>query len=148
VGLPAAVACHCSVEAVPLVTVSLLPSAAVVMVAWLKANPDLAAIHGGRVGTKLNATLPAIRVQRVGGVPAEPWRDAPVMQVECWAADEGAADLLARTVVAALPTLRGTYPSGQVWSYEVDSGPFWAPDDPSLSNNARYILTVRLLATS
>lgn len=128
-------------------TVALLPSAAVVTVAWLKANPDLAAIHGGRVGTKLNGTLPAIRVQRIGGSPTEPWRDEPVMQVECWAADEATADLLARTVVAALPTVRGTYPSGQVYTYTVDSGPYWAPDDPTLSNDSRYILTVRLLTS-
>jgi hypothetical protein len=117
------------------------------MVAWLKANPDLAAIHGGRVGTKLNATLPTIRVQRVAGVAPEPWRDEPVVQVECWAETEGAADLLARTVVAALPTMRGTYPTGQVYAYSIESGPYWAPDDPQLSNNSRYILTVRLLAT-
>lgn len=128
-------------------TVTLLPSAAVVTVAWLKANPDLTPIHGGRVGTRLDPVLPAIRVQRIGGSPAEPWRDAPVLQVECWAADERAADLLVRTVVAVLPSMRGTYPTGQVWAYEVDSGPFWSPDDPAVSNNARYIMTIRLLLT-
>jgi hypothetical protein len=127
------------------VTATLLPSAAVVTVAWLKANPDLAAIHGGRVGTKLNATLPAIRVQRIGGTTPDVYEDQPVMQVECWAESEGAADLLARTVVATLPSVRGTYPTGQVFTYLVESGPYWAPDDPTLSNNARYILTVRLL---
>lgn len=126
---------------------TLLPSAAVLTVAWLKAQPDLAAIHGGRVGTKLNAILPAIRVQRVGGISRDTYEDQPLVQVECWGADEGTADLLARTVVAVLPQVRGTYATGRIYTYAVESGPFWAPDDPSLSNNARYLLTVRLLTT-
>lgn len=128
-------------------TVDLLPSAPAVTVAWLKANPDLLAIHGGRVGTKLNATLPAIRVQRIGGTVPETYEDQPVLQIECWAADEGTADRLARTVIAALPTVRGEYPTGQVWTYAVESGPYWAPDDPQLSNNSRYIISVRLLTS-
>lgn len=127
----------------------LLPSAPVLTIAWLKAQTDLAAIHGGRVGTKLNATLPALRVQRIGGSSPDPYQDEPVMQFECWAADEATADLLARTLVAALPTIRGlTLPSGRVYTYEIESGPFWLPDDPQLSSNDRYILTVRLLTTA
>lgn len=128
-------------------TVSLLPSAAAVTVAWLKGNADLAAVHGGRVGTKLNATLPAIRVQRIGGDVPEPWEDQPVLQLECWAADEATADQLTRTLLAVLPTVRGTYPTGVVYTYQIESGPYWAPDDPQLSNNSRYILTVRLLTS-
>ena len=128
-------------------TETLLPSASVLTVAGLKANAELTAIHGGRVGTKLNNVLPAIRVQRISGSSPDPWQDQPVMQVECWAADEGAADLLARTVVAALPGMRSTYGTGRVWSYAVESGPYFAPDDPALSNNSRFIVSVRLLTT-
>jgi hypothetical protein len=36
---------------------------------------------------------------------------------------------------------------GRVWTYEVTSGPFWSPDDPTLSSNARYIATVDLLTS-
>lgn len=126
---------------------TLLPSAETVTIAWLKANTDLLAIHGGRVGSKLNATLPAIRVQRIGGSPVETWEDRPLLQVEAWAADQTTADTLARTIVAVLPTIRAAYASGRVWTYAVESGPFWAPDDPNLSSNARYVLTVRLLTT-
>lgn len=125
-----------------------LPSAASVVVAWLTNNPDLAAIHGGRVGTRLRSVLPAIRVQRVAGSPPETWRDEPVIQIECWAADEGPADLLARTVVAVLPSVRSTVPGGKVYTGVIDSGPFWSPDDPTLSTNSRYILTIRLLITT
>src|SRR3954470_15206486 len=124
-------------------TVELLPSAPVLTVAWLKANPDLAAIHGGRVGTKLNSTLPAIRVQRIGGTVPDVYEDQPVLQVECWAADEATADLMVRSVGALLPAVRGTYASGRVSTSQIESGPFWAPDAPQLSSNSRYILTVR-----
>lgn len=126
---------------------ALLPSAEVAAVAWAKAQTDLAAIHGGRVGTKLNATLPAIRVQRIGGVAEDPWEDRPLVQWECWAADQAAADLLVRTLVAALPLFRGAYAGGRVWTFAIESGPFWSPDDPSLSSNARYIITTRLVTT-
>lgn len=128
---------------------TLLPSAPVLFVAWAKANPDLAAIQGARVATRLSGTLPATRVQRIGGSPDEyDGTDSPSLQVECWAADESTADLLVRTLVAVLPTFRHRAASGQVYTYEITSGPFWAPDDPSLSTNARYILTLSLLTSS
>lgn len=126
---------------------ALLPDAEAALVAWLKAHPDLAAIHGGRVGTKLNATLPAVRVTRVGGTPDDPWLDLPLVQVEAWAATSTAAMDLARSVVAAMPDVRGAA-AGKVHTFVYESGPFWAPDDPNLSNNARYVLTVRLLTTT
>ena len=130
-------------------TATLLPSAEQVMVTWAKAHTALAAIHGGRVGTRLNATLPAVRLSRIGDAPPEPWQDAASVQVECWAADQADADELARTFVAALPDIRNTaVAGGRIWTYTVTSGPFWSPDDPSLSNNARYILTCSLLITT
>lgn len=130
--------------------VPLLPSAAALTVALLKSDSDLSAITGGRVGTKLNATLPAIRVQRIGGTPDEyDGTDAPSMQVECWAADEATADRLVRTLIAVLPTFRHRdVTGGRVYTYDVTSGPYWAPDDPALSSNARYIVTVDLLTGS
>jgi hypothetical protein len=129
------------------VSLTLLPSAPALLIAWAKTQTDLAAIQGTRVGTRLNATLPASRVQRVSGTPTDPWQDLPVLQVEAWAADEATADLLIRTWVAALDSVRQTTASGRIYTYEIDSGPFWAPDDPNLSSNSRYILTVRLLTT-
>lgn len=129
-------------------TTDLLPSAEQAVVAWAKAHVALGAIHGGRVGTRLNSVLPAIRITRVGGSPPEWWRDEPSIQLECWAADQGAADLLARTLIAALPDFRHfAIPGGRVYSYTVTSGPFWSPDDPQYSTNARYILTISILTT-
>jgi hypothetical protein len=130
------------------VTLSLLPSAPALLVAWAKTQPDLAAIQGTRIGTKLNATLPCTRIQRIGGNSSDTWEDQPVIQVEAWAADEATADLLIRTWVAALEQVRQTTANGKVYTYTIDSGPFWAPDDPQLSANSRYILTVRLTVTS
>jgi 5-methylcytosine-specific restriction endonuclease McrA len=95
------------------VTATLLPSAPVLFIARARTHPDLVAIQSTRVGTKLNATLPATRVQRIGGTPPELWRDDPVLQVEAWAADEGTADLLIRTWVAALPDFRHRAPTGE-----------------------------------
>jgi hypothetical protein len=130
------------------VTLTLLPSAPGVFIAWCKTNTDLAAVHGGRVGTKLNATLPAVRVTRIGGTPdQESWQDTPELQIECWATEDPAAELLSRQVVAALPTLRGPAAYGRVYTFQVTSGPYWAPDDPELSTSARYIFTVQLLTT-
>jgi hypothetical protein len=128
---------------------TLLPSAPEILIDFLEAQPDLAAIHGGRVGTRLASTLPAVRVQRVGGTPLEVWEDRPSMQVECWAANEDAADTLVRTLLAVLPEFRHRpVVGGRAYTYEVTSGPYWAPDDPDLSSNARYILTVSLLLTT
>ena len=124
----------------------LLPSAPKQVIRWAEAQSDLLALHGGRVGTKLSSTLPAIRVQRIGGSIPDTWDDRPLIQVECWGATEGDADTLARTFVGALPQFRGTLADGKVWAAAVESF-FWAPDDPQLSSNSRYILTVRLLTT-
>jgi hypothetical protein len=120
-----------------------LPSAEALVVSWLKSRPALTTIHGGRVGTRLKTTLPAIRVQRIGGAVVNDWEDHPVVQIECWAADEDTADDLSRTVVAELPTARG----GQVKTYEIESGPYMVPDDPALSTNSRYNVDVRFITT-
>jgi hypothetical protein len=129
------------------VTTILLPSAPALFIARAKTHPDLAAIQSTRVGTKLNATLPCTRVQRIGGSPVDPWEDQPLLQVEAWAVDEGTADLLIRTWVAALDDFRYRAPTGEIHTYTVESGPYWAPDDPTLSNNSRYIITIRLITT-
>lgn len=132
-------------------TVTLLPSAEQVMVAWLTSQADITALVGGRVGTRLNGTLPAIRVTRVGNASSDVWQDNAALQVECWAAehDQATADTLVRTVVAALPSIRHTtVPGGTVYTYSITAGPFWSPDDPQYSNNARYILLISLLVTT
>lgn len=126
---------------------ALLPSSVVLFVSWARANTALAAIQSTRVGSRLNPVLPATRVQRIGGVPDSTEVDSPILQVECWSAEEAAADLLARTYLEQLPKFRHTGSTGRVYAYQVESGPYFAPDDPQLSNNVRHILTIRLLTS-
>lgn len=127
---------------------TLLPSAPEILIDFLESQPDLLALHGGRVGTKLAATLPAIRVQRIGGTPPEPWEDQPSLQVECWG-NEDQSDTLVRTLIAVLPEFRHrAVTGGRAHTYEVTSGPYFAPDDPKLSNNVRYIVTLTLVTTT
>lgn len=126
---------------------TLLPSAPAALVAWAKQDPDLSAVVNGRVGTKLASTLPAIRMQRVGGTPDEyDGTDEPAVQVECWAANDVDAERLARVFVSVLPTLRHrAVTGGRAYTYEITSGPFFLPDDPNLSTNVRYLLTISVL---
>lgn len=129
-------------------TFPLLPSATKALIAWAKDQADLEALHGGRVGTKIAATLPCIRVQRIGGIPDDqPVIDEPLLQVDCWGVTEGDAEDVARTLVAVLPSFRGVYAGGTVHGAGVEAGPFSAPDDPNLSTNIRFTCTVRVLTT-
>jgi hypothetical protein len=94
-----------------------MPSGKSALIMWLAADPDIAEIVSGRVGTDLSATLPAIRVTLVDGSPqvtGETNYARPELQVDCWAASAAAADRLMWTVVDRLPTIRGTTwtPSG------------------------------------
>lgn len=118
-----------------------------IAVSFFKAQTDINALVGGRVATSLNATLPALRVGRIGGTPPDTYEDQPVLQIEAWDATRTGAKLLIRSVVAALPSMRGTYTSGRVYTFQVDSGPYYFPDDPNLSTNHRYLVTVRLITT-
>ena len=126
----------------------LLPPAEQVAITWAIQVPELQAIQGDRIGTRLAATLPATRVTRVGNPPVDPWEDDASLQFECWGSTQTDADRLMRTTLAALPSIRfWTAAGGKVHTYEVTSGPYWQPDDPNLSKNARYIFTVDLLIT-
>lgn len=126
-------------------TDTLLPSAEVVFVAWAKAHSALAALHGGRVGTKLNATRPCLRVQRLGHPQIDRWEDAPELQVESWATTETSADQLARTLVAALPDIFGNRTGALITGYEVTLGPLYQPDQDT--DLHRYIVDIILYLT-
>jgi hypothetical protein len=126
-------------------TDTLLPSAEVVFVAWAKAHTALLALHSGRVGTQLNATRPCLRVQRLGRPQIDRWEDAPELQVEAWATSETSADQLIRTVVAALPDIRGTRTGARISGYEITLGPLYQPDEGTQLH--RYLLDLVLYLT-
>jgi len=107
-----------------------MPSPVALVVAWCRAHAALAPLHGGRVGVILGQVFPAVRVALVSTNPTHVWEARPVVQVEAWAADPDAVDLLARTLIAALPDLVGPHPGGAlVKAAEVVAGPYWSPDD-------------------
>jgi hypothetical protein len=121
-----------------------LPDAGALFTTWCRGHPLLSPLHGGRVGAILGTAFPAVRVQTVADRAPQVWEGAPLLQVEAWAADPAAASLLARTIVAVLPDLRGQYGSALVKGYSVTSGPFWSPDDAN-SGLFRYQFDTELL---
>lgn len=121
----------------------LLPDAEVLVVAFLAAHPDLALLHAGEVGTALSNERPAIRVTRLPGPSNAPEEDTPELQVECWADTQDAASVLARSVVAASPELKGAHPEGVVAGVEVTLGPTYQPDPDT--EEPRYLLRLGLL---
>ncbi len=121
----------------------LLPDAEVLVVAFLADHPDLIPLHDGAVATHLPAERPAIRVTRLPGPTNAPEEDTPELQVECWAADQDEASVLARSVVAVSPDLKGDHDEGVVAGVEVTLGPTYQPDPDT--EEPRYLLRLGLL---
>jgi len=114
-----------------------IPRPTPAVVSWIKNNPAFSA-HGGRVGTSLNQTLPAVRVTLLyylasGGR----WERHPVFQIEAWATNEAQADTLATDIANHWPDFRGNvgqaYISG-AWLHS--DGPIPMPDQST--NLFRY----------
>jgi hypothetical protein len=122
---------------------ALLPDAEVLVIGFLASHPDLNPLISDRVGTDLDARLPAIRVTRLSRPPRQDWEDNPELQIDCWAETQEEASVLARTVVSVLPDIVGVHVEGAVRSYEVILGPFWSPDPDA--NYARYLVDAAFL---
>lgn len=87
----------------------IIPRAAPAVIAWLRTEDTLAPIHGGRVSTEMNQTLPCLRVNVVYYLPAaDRWERVPVFQIEAWATNERDADVLGTAVANIWPNLSGT----------------------------------------
>jgi hypothetical protein len=133
-------------------TYTRMPSGKSALIMWCAADPDVNAIIGGRVGTDLDVTLPAIRISLVDGGPdvtGETNYARPQLQVECWARSAVEADRLMWTLVEKLPTIRGTTwaPSGAapavyVSGASITLGPVEDKDDPT--NSYRQYADVEL----
>jgi hypothetical protein len=124
---------------------TILPDAEALLIAALKSQPAVTNLCGGRIGTRLSGTYPAIRITTLGGGESVTDTGSPDLQVECWgdgtgsAAETQASDL-ARTVHSVGGNLRGMYGPGTVvgsWTYGL---PLHSPD-PGTSRE-RYIVTV------
>ena len=111
-----------------------LPDAEATVIGWLKGCPDITAVVGQRIHARFpeQVTMPAIRVTRVGGSPDDPWRDAPQIQVDCWADPQRdqQAQQLAGLVCAHVDELRGHRGDGSVIvAPHVINGPLLREDD-------------------
>ena len=112
-------------------------------IAILTANPDLAALHGGRVSTDLQPGGPAIRATLLPGPATQTaWEWQGNVQVECWAADELDADALASAVRASWPGFRGPAGGAYVSGTWIVVEPASMPDGET--GRPRYILTCGL----
>lgn len=135
-------------------TVTLLPDIERLMTSFLRAQSEVSTIVGGRVYTEVpdNPTFPLVRVRRLGGFPtlSRPLQvDAPLVQIEGYAATKGAARLLTETCRAVLAErVEGVHDTGVVAGV-IFGALIWLPDEDFTPPKPRYIadatLTVRPL---
>jgi len=124
---------------------ALLPDVDAALISFLANHASLTSLHGGRVGTKLGTAFPAVRVTNLGAQWSQPWETRPEFQVECWGDTQGEANLLARTVRAVIPELRGPVASGYVTAAITTLDPRWMPDPDT--NRPRYLMQAEITAT-
>ena len=110
---------------------ALLPDVDQALVDFLTNHPDLMSLHGGRVGTKLQSELTAVRIASLGGTQPWPWEGLPEYQIEWWGGNNLQAKTLARTGEAAVYDIRGPVTGGWVTGVAVSLSQLWSPDETS-----------------
>lgn len=125
---------------------ALLPDLDQELVDFLRDHANLSPLHGGRVGTSLQEdTLTAVRVTNLGGTVPWPWETTAEYALEAWGGTQTQANLLARTLVAAIYDLVGAaVDGGRVVGVDVRLGPLWQPDETTA--RAMYRTDVALTA--
>jgi hypothetical protein len=138
------------------VPLSVLPDVERILVAVLRAAPEIQALAGGdppRVHTRLpeDPTFPLLRLQRVGGsLPFQrpAWLDAARVQFDSWADTKREARDLAATAEAVLLQTTGSQPPGGalgvITSIEESLGLQWLQEPDSARH--RYLFEVRVYA--
>lgn len=115
------------------------------IIQFLTAQFDVAAVVSGRVSTTVAPPYPRVRVQRLGGFSPPPQRlDHPRVQFDCYGSTQYEAKHLSAVVRAALPTLVGVHPLGTVTEVREIAGPQWLPDPTpgaGMPTLPRYIFT-------
>lgn len=111
-------------------TLRVLPDVELLVTAWLAEVDELANLYA-HIGTEIptEATLPVIRILRVGGSAViRQHLDSARVQVDVWADGKQAAHDLARLTQAAMHELPGSHDEGVVTA--VEDGVFaWSPDE-------------------
>jgi hypothetical protein len=118
------------------------------LVTWLKARATVTALTtAARISTELAtaATIgPALQVTSLGGTQPWPWEAVVEFQLSAWGGTKPQANLLARTVAAAVYDLVGQpITGGHVTGVDVRLAPLWAPDEDT--NRPRYRVDISLI---
>lgn len=109
---------------------ALLPDMDQELIDFLTAHASLTPLHGGRVGTELRTDLTCLQVTNLGGSVSWPWEATTEYAISAWGGTRGQANLLVRTVVAAVFDLTGTaVDGGRVTGVAVPLAPLWQPDE-------------------
>jgi hypothetical protein len=112
------------------VAYALLPDMDQELVDFLTAHASLSPLHGGRVGTELQSDLVCLQVTGLGGTQPWPWTATPEYQIAAWGGTQLQANILIRTVVAAIYDMTGTgVDGGRVTGVAVTLAPLWSPDE-------------------
>jgi hypothetical protein len=127
------------------VSIPVLPDVEAVVIGYLKASSSVTAIvPAARIRGMLPAgpPWPFLTVHRVGGAPSvEQWLDSARIEVQAWSDSAPQANLLARTVRAALHNMTGVYTGGVVTGVDDDVGPQMVPADDLTPAPFRYVAT-------
>lgn len=124
---------------------SLLPDLDQELIDFLRDQSSLSPLHGGRVGTSLQSTLPSLRIASLGGTQRWPWDGTSEYQIEAWGGTQAQANTLIRTVIAAIYDMRGAVTGGWVITVAVVLRPLWSPDETT--GRPRYLCQVSIRAT-
>ena len=107
----------------------LAPDPVDALINFLKADPDVSVISADRVSTtKIDTPQPRIQVTMLPGDPTEPYEETTEFQLDCWGGTEREAKTLARTVCAAIYSMRTPLTGGAVTLAYPTVKPFDLPD--------------------
>lgn len=127
----------------------MLPSAAALLIAALKANQQVTALPSStRIATRLAGNDACIRVTPLGGADSVEDTGAPEFQLECWGNGTGSdaeiqANLMACTLHDVIPSLAGRYGPGLIVSAWTFGLPL--PSADPTTQRAREIVQAGLL---
>jgi uncharacterized protein DUF3168 len=126
--------------------VIVLPDVESIVVAYLKANPQVDAVVDGRVYGELppRVDFPAIAILLVSDdVPIDWWLSGAWIQVDCFGTTREQARTLARITHAELIGMSGKQPDGSVVSSVSTISGVRHIGEP-VDNRARYQVSVRI----
>ena len=109
----------------------IIPKVLPAAISWLKNQPDLLALHGGRVSDEMSQTLPCLRVTVGFYLPANRWERKPVFQIDAWGTTMSAADSLGTTVANVWPDFKGNVGAANIagaWLHTDGPLPLRDPD--------------------